>query len=111
PGGWLRDRLRVAYCYKLYKWYNTYMNAKRLSTSAARQQFAELINRTAYRGERFVLQRRKKPVAAVIPIEEYDFLERMIEQRENEIDVRLARKARNEKGRISLEAVKKKLGF
>ena len=87
------------------------MSAKRLSTSAARQQFAELINRTAYRGERFVLQRRKKPVAAVIPIEEYDFLERMIEERENEIDVRLARKARKEKGSIPLEVVKKKLGF
>lgn len=71
------------------------MSAKRLSTSAARQQFAELINRTAYRGERFVLQRHKKPVAAVIPIEEYDFLERMIEERENEIDVALrAKRAR-----------------
>jgi len=87
------------------------MTAKRVSTSAARQQFADLINRAAYRGERFVLQRRKKPIAAVIPIEEYDFLERMIEERENAIDVRLARKARKEKGSIPLEAVKKKLGF
>jgi hypothetical protein len=64
-------------------------------------------HRTAYRGERFVLQR----VAAVIPIEEYDILERMIGERENEIDARLARKARKEKGSIPLEAVKKKLGF
>lgn len=87
------------------------MSAKRLSTSDARQQFADLINRTAYRGERFVLQRRKKPVAAVIPIEEYDFLERMIEERENEIDVRLARKARKEKGRIPWERVKTELGL
>ena len=87
------------------------MSVKRLSTSAARQQFAELINRTAYRGERFVLQRRKKPVAAVIPIEEYDFLERMIEARENEIDVRLVRKARKEKGRIPWERVKRELGL
>jgi len=87
------------------------MAAKRVSTSAARQQFADLINRAAYRGERFVLQRRKRPIAAVIPIEEYDFLERMIEERENAIDVRLARKARKEKGSIPLEVVKKKLGF
>ncbi len=87
------------------------MSAKRLSTSVARQQFADLINRAAYRGERFVLQRRKKPVAAVIPIEEYDFLERMIEERENEIDVRLARKARKEKGNIPWEQVKKELGL
>ena len=87
------------------------MSAKRLSTSAARQQFADLINRAAYRGERFVLQRRKKPVAAVIPIEEYDFLERMIEERENEIDVRLARKARKEKSSIPWQQVKKELGL
>jgi len=87
------------------------MTAKRVSTSVARQQFADLINRAAYRGERFVLQRRKKPIAAVIPIEEYDFLERMIEERENEIDVRLARKARKEKGRIPWEEVKKELGL
>jgi prevent-host-death family protein len=87
------------------------MSAKRLSTSEARQQFAELINRTAYKGERFVMLRRKKPVAAVIPIEEYDFLEKIIEQRENAIDVRLARKARKEKGRIPWEKVKKDLGL
>jgi prevent-host-death family protein len=87
------------------------MTAKHLSTSVARQQFADLINRAAYRGERFVVQRRRKPVAAVIPIEEYEFLERMIEERENEIDIRLARKARKEKGSIPLEVVKKKLGF
>ncbi|MFI5087007.1 MAG: type II toxin-antitoxin system Phd/YefM family antitoxin [Terriglobales bacterium] len=87
------------------------MSAKRLSISEARQQFAELINRTAYKGERFVVHRHKKPVAAVIPIEEYDFLEKIIEQRENAIDVRLARKARKEKGSIPLAVVKKKLGF
>jgi prevent-host-death family protein len=87
------------------------MSAKRLSTSEARQQFAEMINRTAYKGERFVMLRRKKPVAAVIPIEEYALLERIIEERENEIDVRLARKARKEKGRIPWEKVKKDLGL
>ncbi len=87
------------------------MSAKRLSTSEARQQFAEVVNRAAYRGERFVVQRRKKPVAALIPIEEYEFLERMIEQREEEIDVRLARKARREKRRIPWNQVKKELGL
>ncbi len=86
------------------------MSAKRLSTSEARQQFAELINRAAYRGERFVVQRRKKPVAAVIPIEEYELLERMIEHREDELDKRLARKARKEKGRVPWEQVKREFG-
>ncbi len=86
------------------------MATKRLSTSEARQQFADLINRAAYRGERFVVQRRKKPVAALIPIEEYELLERIIEKREDEMDVQLARKARKEKGRVSWEEVKKEFG-
>jgi prevent-host-death family protein len=87
------------------------MSAKKLSTSEARQQFAELINRTAYKGERFVVHRRKKPVAAVIPIEEYDLLEKIIEERENALDIRMLRKARKEKGRIPWRQVKRELGM
>jgi len=87
------------------------MSAKRLSTSEARQQFADLINRAAYKGERFVVHRRKKPVAAVIPIEEYDLLEKIIEERENAVDVRLTRKARKEKERIPWAKVKRELGL
>jgi prevent-host-death family protein len=90
--------------------YNPYM-ARRISTSEARARFSDIVNRAAYGGERTVLHRQKKPVAAVIPFEEYQFLERMIEERENEIDVRLARKARKEKRSIPLSEVKKKLGF
>jgi len=85
--------------------------AKKLSTSEARAQFSDIVNRAAYGGERTVLHRQKKPVAAVIPYEEYEFLERIIEERENEIDIREARKARKEKGSITLEELKKKLGF
>jgi prevent-host-death family protein len=85
--------------------------ARRISTSEARAQFSDIVNRAAYGGERTVLHRQKKPVAAVIPFEEFQFLERMIEERENEIDVRLARKARKEKRSIPLAEVKKKLGF
>lgn len=84
---------------------------KKLTTSEARAQFSDIVNRAAYAGERTVLHRRKKRVAAVIPIEEYDLLERIIEERENEIDARLARKARKEKGSIPFDAVKKKLGL
>ena len=58
----------------------------------------------AYGGERTVLHRQKKPVAAVIPIEEYEFLERAIEAREDEIDIRTARRVRKEKGGITSEA-------
>lgn len=85
--------------------------ARKISTSEARAQFSEIVNRAAYGGERTVLHRQKKPVAAVIPYEEYQLLERIIEERENGIDIRAARKARKEKGSITLEELKRKLGF
>lgn len=84
---------------------------KKLSTSQARAQFADIVNRAAYGGERTVLHRQKKPVAAVIPYEEYELLERIIEERENAIDIRLARKARKEKGLIPWDQVKRDLGL
>lgn len=85
--------------------------SRKVSTSEARARFSEIVNRAAYGGERTVLHRQKKPVAAVIPFEEYQLLERLVEERENAIDVRLARKARKEKGSVPLSEVKKKLGF
>ena len=85
--------------------------AKKISTSEARAQFSDLVNRAAYGGERIVLHRQKKPVAAVIPYDEFELFERIIEERENAIDVRLARKARKEKRKIPWEQVKRELGL
>ncbi len=81
--------------------------AKKLSTSKARQEFADIVNRAAYGGERVVLHRHKKPVAAVIPIEDLELIERM----EDEIDIVAARKALKEKGRIHLSKLKADLGL
>jgi prevent-host-death family protein len=58
-----------------------------VSVSDARQDFAELVNRAAYRGERVMVARRGRPIAAIVPIEDVEFLERY----EDEIDLRLAR--------------------
>jgi len=76
--------------------------AKKLSTSQARQEFAEIVNRAAYGGERVILHRRKKPVAAVVPIEDVELIERM----EDEIDIAAARKALKENGRIPWSKIK-----
>jgi prevent-host-death family protein len=80
--------------------------SKLLSTSAARSQFADLINRAEYAGERTVVHRRKKPVAAVVPIEDLELIERY----EDEVDARLIKKARKEKT-VPWEQVKKELGL
>jgi len=86
--------------------YNLYDMSLKFTTSTARAQFADLVNRAEYAGERTVVHRRNKPVAAVVPIEDLELIERY----EDELDVRLIKKARKEKT-ILWEKVKKELGL
>jgi prevent-host-death family protein len=60
----------------------------KLTASDARQNFADLVNRAAYGGERIIVHRRKKPVAAVVPIEDLELLEEI----EDRIDLAEAQK-------------------
>lgn len=78
----------------------------RISASKARDEFADIINRVAYGGETVLVYRRKKPVAAVIPIDDL----KMLEEIEEQIDIRMGRKAMRDKGRnILLAEVIKRL--
>ncbi|OGT96623.1 MAG: prevent-host-death family protein [Gemmatimonadetes bacterium RIFCSPLOWO2_02_FULL_71_11] len=80
----------------------------RLPTSKARQQLAEVLNRVAYGGERVVVERRGKGVAAVIPVEDLELLEAL----EDRYDVEAARAALAEKGRnVSWKKLKAELGL
>ena len=80
----------------------------KLSVSKARSQFAELVNQAAYRGRRTRLERRGKVVAAIVPVEDLEALERLEEQ----LDVKAARKALAESDeRIPYEEVRKELGL
>lgn len=79
----------------------------RMSTSTARQKFSEIVSRAEFAGERTILHRRKKPVAAVVPIEDLQLIRKL----EDEADLRAARRARKEKGGITLEQLKKELGL
>jgi prevent-host-death family protein len=58
----------------------------RVSVSEARESFADIVNRVAYRNERVLVTRRGKPIAALIPMEQVEFLERT----EDEYDLREA---------------------
>ena len=89
----------------LYELYNLCMS-KQLTASAARAQFADLVSRAEYAGERTIVHRRRKPVAAIIPIEDLELIERY----EDELDLRLIRKARKEKS-VPWEQAKKALGL
>ena len=72
-----------------------------------RANLADVINRVAYGGERIVLQRRGKQVLAVVSMEDLELLNAL----EDRADVRAALKARKEKGGVSLEKVKARLGM
>jgi len=64
--------------------------------------------RRASRGQRFIVQRRGKDVAALVPLEDLDALERL----EDEADLRAAREALAEPGpNIPWEKVKADLGL
>ncbi len=63
-----------------------------ITASEARDEFAEVINRVAYGGERVVIRRREKELAAIIPMEDLRLLERLIEQEEDRIDAEEAEK-------------------
>jgi prevent-host-death family protein len=90
----------------LYKPYNTYIMSKQHTASTARANFADIVNQAEYAGERTIVHRRKKPVAAVVPIEDLELIERY----EDELDARLIKKARKEKS-VAWEQVKKEIGL
>jgi prevent-host-death family protein len=86
----------------------------RLSASQARQEFPEMLNRAAYGKERTIVSRRGKDLAAVIPVEDLQLLERLAREEMDRLDVQAARAAMAEartKGSISLARAKKRLGF
>jgi len=47
-----------------------------IGVSEARESFAELVNRAAYGHERVLVARRGRPIAAIVPIEDVELLEK-----------------------------------
>ncbi len=77
----------------------------KLTASVARQQFSDILSRAEYRGERVIVHRGKKAVAAVVPIEDVKLLEKL----EDEIDVAAAREALKDPRTVPWETIRKKL--
>lgn len=83
----------------------------KLAASQARDTFSDTLNRVAYRGERIVLRRRGKDLAAIVPIADLELIQKL----EDEIDLREARKALAAARRrglrpIAYERVRERLG-
>ena len=67
-----------------------------VSVSQARDDFAELVNQAAYKEQRVIITRRGRAIAAIVPIEDVAYLERL----EDEYDVKMAEAARAEGGEL-----------
>lgn len=83
-----------------------------VTTTQARAGLSSLVNRAARRGERIVVQRRGRDVAAIVSLADLALIEKL----ENEIDVRESRKilaAMKRKGEkpIPLAQLKRELGL
>jgi prevent-host-death family protein len=80
-----------------------------LDLTRARARLTESVNRVSYRGERIVIQKHGRPVAALVSIEDLA----LIRELEDRIDLEDARKALAEAhGRsIPWETVKRELGL
>jgi len=78
----------------------------KITTADARKKFANIINRVAFGDESFVLTRRGEPIAAIVSMRELKLLQEL----EDQIDIKDAWKAKNEPGEpIPWEELKKEL--
>ena len=96
----------------MYVMYNLYRmgNNETMNTSNARERLAEILNRVAFAKDRVRITRRGREIAAVVPIEDLELLERL----EDQIDLREAEKAlaeANTEGTIPLEVLREELGL
>lgn len=67
----------------------------RLPTSKAREQFADILNEVTFKGERVLLHRHGKDVAALISAEDLALLEAL----EDRMDLQAVREALKDGGR------------
>ena len=81
--------------------------SSKLSASEARKKFADIVNRAEYRGERVIVRRRNRDVAAVIPIEDLHLLQKV----EDRMDIKDALKALKEPRGKTWKQLKTELGL
>lgn len=78
-----------------------------ISFVQARANLADAINRVAYGGERVIVRRHNKAVAALVSMDDL----RLLEELEDRADLKAAQRARKEKGGVPLERVKSRMGI
>ncbi len=85
------------------------MTTTSVTTKDAQDEFIELINRVAINKERIIITRRDKEIAAIVPLEDFKFLEES--QSKNDLEeAAAALKEARALGAISLEELKTEIG-
>lgn len=85
-----------------------------ISCKEARDNMAEVVNKVVYGHEKWAITRRGKEVAVLISYEEWQAIEKLLEKLEDEedlLDAKSAKKRIQSHGGISLAKVKKDLGL
>jgi prevent-host-death family protein len=85
-----------------------------ISAEEARNQLSDIVNRAAYAKEHIVLTRRGKKMAAIIPVDELELLESLMDELEDKMDVAAAAAAIEESeksGTTSWEQIKAEQGL
>ncbi len=80
---------------------------ERVTASKARDEWADILNRVAYGGERIVVRRHHRDMAVLIGMEDA----RLLESLEDRLDVEAAKRALKEGGSLSVEEAAKELGL
>ena len=81
-----------------------------MSVAQAKNQFSDLLRRAEYGGDRVVVHRRGKPVAAIVSTDDLRRLE-ALEDAQDVTDAKLALKEAEKQGTIPLEVVLKRHGL
>jgi antitoxin (DNA-binding transcriptional repressor) of toxin-antitoxin stability system len=78
-----------------------------VGVSDFRQMLADVGNRIRYAGERIIVERNHKPLFAVVPCDDVEFLQAL----EDVIDLEAVRKALKRNDFVAWEKAKKELGL
>jgi prevent-host-death family protein len=98
--------------YRDYGHFGAVVAAMNIGIAKIRDHLADALNRVAYSGERVVLERRGKPTAAIVSLDDLALLEAL----EDRDDVRAAKRAiaemrRKKEKPVSWKEVKSQLGL
>lgn len=85
------------------------MTTTYVSTIDAKEEFSELINRVSHNKERILLTRRGKEIAAIVPLEDFHYLQASQNKLDLDEAVEALQEARTQ-GTIALDDFKAEIG-